>query len=219
MAQALSLVGDQKLGHYMKIPPRHLFIAQLVGTIICGFVQLGVAFWLIDTVKGMCTPGGAPFTCITTNTFYSASVIWGLVGPAYLFGSGGIYNPMIYLFLVGLLLPIPIWYMSRKYPNSLWTCVNVPVLFNSVGSMPPAPTHDFVWFFLGCLLFNCIIHRYWNSWWQRYAFAFSAGMDSGLAISGIFIFAALRNVAVSWWGNMHASSAPHCLLSSQGFLS
>ncbi|KAJ2033529.1 hypothetical protein H4S04_009297, partial [Coemansia sp. S16] len=52
MAQALSLVGDQKLGHYMKIPPRHLFIAQLVGTIICGFVQLGVAFWLIDTVKG-----------------------------------------------------------------------------------------------------------------------------------------------------------------------
>ncbi|KAJ2756231.1 hypothetical protein GGI19_001010 [Coemansia pectinata] len=217
MTQALSLVGDQKLGHYMKIPPRHLFIAQLIGTIICGFVQLGVAFWLIDTVKGMCTPEGAPFTCITTNTFYSASVIWGLVGPAYLFGTGQIYHSMIYLFLVGLLLPIPIWHMSRKYPNSLWTYINVPVIFNSVGSMPPAPTHDFVWFFLGSLLFNCIIHKYWNGWWQRYAFALSAGMDSGLAISGIFIFAALRSVAISWWGNMYAGSVPHCPLSSRGF--
>ncbi|KAJ1733963.1 hypothetical protein LPJ72_002598 [Coemansia sp. Benny D160-2] len=29
MVQALVLISDQKLGHYMKIPPRHLFIAQL----------------------------------------------------------------------------------------------------------------------------------------------------------------------------------------------
>lgn len=29
MAQALSFVGDFKLGHYMKIPPRAMFMAQV----------------------------------------------------------------------------------------------------------------------------------------------------------------------------------------------
>ena len=29
MAQALSFLGDFKLGHYMKIPPRAMFMAQV----------------------------------------------------------------------------------------------------------------------------------------------------------------------------------------------
>lgn len=31
MAQALSFVSDFKLGHYMKIPPRSMFIVQVFG--------------------------------------------------------------------------------------------------------------------------------------------------------------------------------------------
>ncbi|CAL0299514.1 unnamed protein product [Lupinus luteus] len=31
MAQALGFIGDFKLGHYMKIPPKSMFIAQVVG--------------------------------------------------------------------------------------------------------------------------------------------------------------------------------------------
>ncbi|KAL3614714.1 hypothetical protein CASFOL_041471 [Castilleja foliolosa] len=32
MSQALGFLSDFKLGHYMKIPPKSMFIAQLVGT-------------------------------------------------------------------------------------------------------------------------------------------------------------------------------------------
>lgn len=216
MTQALSLVSDQKLGHYMKIPPRHLVIAQLVGTMVCACVQLGVAFWLMDTVPHMCTNQGAPFTCINTNTFFSASVIWGLVGPERIFGPGQLYHPLLYMFFIGLVVPIPFWYMSRRYPNSIWSNINIPVVFNVVGNLPPAPTQDFVWFFVGCFIFNFALHRYQNTWWQRYAFSFSAGMDSGLAISGIIIFFAFKQVIVSWWGNLFNSTEPFCKYSSKG---
>ncbi|KAJ1950203.1 hypothetical protein EC988_004477 [Linderina pennispora] len=216
MTQALSLLGDQKLGHYMKIPPRSLFIAQLVGTIVCAFVQLGVSYWLMATVKGMCTPEGYPVTCINTNTFYSASVIWGLVGPGRMFGTESPYHSMLYLFILGLLVPFPFWYLSKRFPNSWVAQINIAVIFNVVGNLPPAPTHDFVWFFVVCAFTNWYVHSRWNGWWQRYAFAFSAGMDSGLAISGIIIFFAFEHVKLRWWGN---SSDGHCPLSMTGFIS
>ncbi|ORX65275.1 oligopeptide transporter 1 [Linderina pennispora] len=216
MAQALLLVSDQKLGHYMKIPPRTLFIAQLVGTIICAFVQLGVAYWLMNTVKDMCTPEGRPWTCIQANTFYSASVIWGLVGPGRMFGSDSPYHVGLYLFIVGVFLPVPFWYLQKRYPNSLWKHVHIPLLFSASGYMPPAPSHIYVNWFIACTIFNYFIHKYRNQWWQRYAFSLSAGLDCGLAISGIVIFFAFQNVVVpTWWGN--PESGTHCPLANTGF--
>ncbi|KAJ2052290.1 hypothetical protein H4S04_001434 [Coemansia sp. S16] len=216
MAQALSLVGDQKLGHYMKIPPRHLFIAQLVGTIICGFVQLGVAFWLMNTVENMCTPEGAPFTCIQANTFFSASVIWGLVGPERMFGSSSPYHPTLYLFIFGLLLPLPFWLYTRKFPNSWVKHIHTPLLFIASGYMPPAPSHVYTNWFIGCFFFNYLWHKYRNAQWSRYAFALSAGLDSGLAISGIIIYFIFMNVKIpDWWG----SNTQHCPLAAYGYLS
>ncbi|KAF9298585.1 hypothetical protein BGZ91_010061, partial [Linnemannia elongata] len=36
MAQAMTFTSDLKLGHYMKVPPRAMFWAQLLGTFIAG---------------------------------------------------------------------------------------------------------------------------------------------------------------------------------------
>lgn len=51
MAQALSFVGDFKLGHYMKIPPRSMFIVQ-VKMIKIIFVIFNVIWkMLLDSMK------------------------------------------------------------------------------------------------------------------------------------------------------------------------
>ncbi|KAJ2817492.1 hypothetical protein IWW50_006151, partial [Coemansia erecta] len=54
---------------------------------------------------------------------------------------------------------------------------------------------------------------YRNAQWNRYAFALSAGLDSGLAISGIVTYFAFMNVKMpDWWGyNTH-----HCPLAVYG---
>ncbi|GAB4857655.1 OPT super [Ancistrocladus abbreviatus] len=52
MTQAITFLQDLKLGHYMKIPPRTMFMAQIVGTLIAGVVYLGTAWWLMETIPG-----------------------------------------------------------------------------------------------------------------------------------------------------------------------
>ena len=56
MAQALTFASDFKLGHYMKIPPRPMFWAQVVATVIAGTVQLGVQAWMFTNIPDMCSP-------------------------------------------------------------------------------------------------------------------------------------------------------------------
>ncbi|KAK3815162.1 MAG: OPT oligopeptide transporter protein-domain-containing protein, partial [Benniella sp.] len=45
MVQAMTFTSDLKLGHYMKLPPRAMFWAQLLGTVIAGFTNLLTANW------------------------------------------------------------------------------------------------------------------------------------------------------------------------------
>ncbi|KAG7090576.1 hypothetical protein E1B28_009683 [Marasmius oreades] len=54
MAQAMVFTGDLKLGHYMKIPPRAMFWAQIVGTVVAGTTQLGVQSWMFSNITKMC---------------------------------------------------------------------------------------------------------------------------------------------------------------------
>ncbi|PIA16119.1 OPT superfamily oligopeptide transporter [Coemansia reversa NRRL 1564] len=210
MRQALMLSKDQKLGQYMKVPPRHLFFCQVLGTIIAVFVQLGTSFWLMNTVENICTEKGFPFTCRQGQMFYSTMVIWGVFGPQRQFG--GTYGILYWMFLVGVFLPLPFWLLKKKYPHSIWRYVNIPIALTYVGYMPNAPTHDFVMFTLFCFIFNYVILKYRSEWWHKYNFAVTAALDTGLAISGIIGYFVLQSVHVEWWGTQN-----HCPLSKDPF--
>ncbi|KAF8977122.1 hypothetical protein BGZ52_007337, partial [Haplosporangium bisporale] len=144
--QALTFAADLKLGHYMKIPPRTMFMAQILSTLLCGLINVLTAQWLITTRPNVCTRAGYPFTCRNTNTFYSASVIWGAIGPARVFGhkDGASYASVQWGFLVGAVLPIPFWLAARWWPHIRWLkLVHWPVLLAATSSIPPALPYFF----------------------------------------------------------------------------
>ncbi|KAJ2589631.1 hypothetical protein H4R99_007393 [Coemansia sp. RSA 1722] len=218
LAQALSYAQDMKLAHYMKIPPRHVLIYQVVGILISVVIQTCLFFWLIDHIPGMCRPEGYPWVCRSTNLVYSASIIWNLIGPLKVFGEGSPYSPLLWGFLFGLFLPIPIYFLQRRFPsNRLLKNIYIPVILSGIVGLPPMPPVDFPMWFLFGFIFNFLIHRYWNMWWQRYNFTLSAGLDSGLALSGIFQFLALsqNGIKLNWWGNRIDRQCP---LSSQPWI-
>ena len=87
--QALDFSGHLKLGHYMKVPPRILFLAQTVATTICCFTVVIVQRWALNNIDGICKPGQKNgFICPGSNVFADASLLYGGVGPARLFGAG-----------------------------------------------------------------------------------------------------------------------------------
>jgi len=211
MYQALQFVSDFKLGHYMKVPPRPMFWGQVISSIIAGTVQLGVQAWMFTNIDGMCTTDQKDgFICPSTEVFGTASIIWGVIGPQRQFSKGQTYYGLVYFFLIGAITPVIPWLLTKKYPNKWYKYINMPVIYNGTGLIPPASAVNYVpWAIVG-FIFQYVIRRRHFSWWTKYNYVLSAALDSGVAVSIVLIFFILQypkngqigitNVA-TWWGN------------------
>jgi len=77
MSQALSFVGDLKLGHYMKIPPRTMFMVQVVATTFSCIIQVLVLNFAIKNIPNVCAPHQAQhFTCPGGRVFFSGELFY-----------------------------------------------------------------------------------------------------------------------------------------------
>ena len=53
-----------------------------------------------------------------TYTLFTSSLIWGTIGPQRMYGRNALYGASLYGFLVGALLPIPFYLLSRwRFPE------------------------------------------------------------------------------------------------------
>ncbi|PON90318.1 Tetrapeptide transporter [Trema orientale] len=218
-SQAIMFLADFKLGHYMKIPPKSMFIVQLAGTLVASSVYFGTGWWLLTSVEDICQPSklpkGSPWTCPGDDVFYNASIIWGLVGPRRMFGPLGLYSKMNYFFLVGLLAPVPAWLLSRAFPHQrIWSLIHVPVILSGAGAMPAAKAVNYVcWGAVG-LFFNFVVYRRFKGWWVRHNYILSAGLDAGVAFMAILCYFTLQFKDINgmkWWG---LDVDDHCPLAS-----
>ncbi|KNA19700.1 hypothetical protein SOVF_058850 [Spinacia oleracea] len=209
MVQALNFLQDFKLGHYMKIPPRKMYMAQVVGTLVSVAVYTGTAWWVMETIPHICDttqlPPDSPWTCSYDKTFYSASVIWGLVGPRRIFGNLGYYSHINWFFLLGAIAPCLVWVATKAFPRQKWIgLINMPVLMGATMMMPPASAVNFIsWIIVG-FISGYIVLRYRPKMWERYNYILSGGLDAGTAFMTILLFFSLqyvRNIGIDWWGN------------------
>ncbi len=229
MSQALGFVGDLKFGHYMKIPPRTMFMAQVVATTFSCFIQVVTLNYALNNIDGVCTrtqpehftcPGGRVFfsgksasaptarmlrrVVQNANGASTASVIWGLLGPARMFSPGQIYSGLFIFFGVGATVPVIFYFAARRWPRSPIKYLMAPLIFGGSGSIPPAtPLNYLTWGLVG-YTFQHYIRKHHFSWWSRLNFLTSSGLDLGLALATLVIFFAftLNNInPPDWWGN------------------
>ncbi|XP_048543125.1 oligopeptide transporter 7-like isoform X1 [Triticum urartu] len=208
MHQALMFLQDFKLGHYMKIPPRAMFMAQVVGTSIAAFVYLGTAWWLMDTIPNICNiellSADSPWTCPADHVFYDASVIWGLIGPRRIFGALGTYSAVNWFFLGGAIAPLLVWFAHKAFPGQNWILlINMPVMIGCTVKMPPATAVNYTTWILVGFLSGYVVYRYRRDWWERHNYLLSGALDAGLAFMAVLIYLCLglENISLNWWGN------------------
>lgn len=204
-AQGVKFAADMKLGHYMKVPPRILFAVQMVATLFSSVTQIGVLNWMFANIPGICTPQALNgFTCPIALVHFNGSVLWGVVGPREFFGPGATYRPLVWAFAVGAVLPLPLWLYARNRRASLLRRVNLPVLFGSLGWIPPATGLNFSVWALVCYLFNYLVKRRAPAWWAKYTMTLSAALDSGLAVGIVVVFFGFLYPGwmdgFAWWG-------------------
>lgn len=150
MTQALYFCQDLKLGHYMHVPQRSLFAAQLVATIWSCFCQLATVEWAMGAIRGVCTSEASGFfTCAYIKTFYNASVIWGAIGPAHLFSGDSVYVGLQYFWLAGFIAPFFVYGLARMFPKTSWIRkISIPLICGALAYIPPYSAMNIVSLFL-----------------------------------------------------------------------
>ncbi|KAH7342068.1 OPT oligopeptide transporter protein-domain-containing protein [Rhizoctonia solani] len=216
LAEALTFVQDLKLGHYIKVAPRATFAVQMVGTFTSAFAQIGVKEWLFSHVKDICSENQPQkLSCPHNRVYFTASAVWGLIGPSRTFGAGATYHPQLYALVFGAFIPIPFWLWQRRFPQSRLRYVNIPVLLNGPMWIPPGTGINYSsWFVVG-FLFQYVVRRRNFRWWSKFNYALSAALDSGTLIALLVIFFCIQfplgdRGDLKWWGNtVHQNTADY----------
>ena len=213
MYQCMGLLSDLKLGHYMKIPPRALFVAQFWGTCIGGIFNYFTMILIINSRRAYLDgteqdPNGL-WTGNSPKTFWGSALIYGALGPKRMFDPHGNYGFVFYGFLLGAIIPVILWALSKKFPNVQWSKFNVTILATGMSNFPNGYVVGVLPSIFFCVLFQYYIFRYHKAWWQKYTFILSAALDTGAAFTGLVIFLFLGGgispklavVLPSWWAN------------------
>jgi len=203
-AHAIAFVNDLKLAHYTHIPPWDTFLVQMVATFVSTVVCTGVFNFQMN-IPNVCTPQ-APFgfTCPGINTFFTAAVFWGTLGPHKIFGLNGQYRQILVGFPVGFVLPIAMYAARKWFPRVRWLRQIHPVMI-CVGGLLWAPyNYSYFWPAVPVSILSWLyVKKRYLAFWSKYNYVFSAALSSGIAIAAIVIFFALQfngTIEFAWWG-------------------
>ena len=166
-SHTLHFTQDLKLAHYIHIPPWITFNCQMFATLISTFVCTSILNYQMTKIPGVCTPGQKDhFTCPIINSSFTSSVLWGTLGPKKVFSHGAIYNSLLWFFFVGALLPVPFYFLGKKW--KVFRYFHAPVFLNGAGGWAPYnlanvwPAVPVAW------LFNYYVKKRYLGWWSKY---------------------------------------------------
>ncbi|KAI9197234.1 OPT oligopeptide transporter protein-domain-containing protein [Polychytrium aggregatum] len=182
MIQAQLLLGDLKIGHYMKVPPQAMVAGQLIGCILSAFVCVPVATAFVVSPLF----GKGDWQAAGYGVFYSAGTIWGAVAPTRFFGAGALYHNILWAFPVGLLAPVIPWLGNKLYKHPYWHLVNIPIMANW-GGPQSGNTGILVTPLIVAFVSQYWVFRYRNEWWKKYNFVLSVALDSGVGIGATIL--------------------------------
>ncbi|GAA5824811.1 hypothetical protein JCM5353_006907 [Sporobolomyces roseus] len=215
MLQSLDLTSDLKLGLYMKIPPRHLFLCQVYGTALGSITNYSLIKGVIAAKRpyldGTLIDPSAQWTGRSVELFFSASVIFGLVSPSRFFV--GEYRSLYWGFLLGALLPFVPWLLYRRSGNRFWKQISVPLLLHGSIGPPQTPMNVLIPGFIASFLSQFYALRYRPKLFERYNYVLSSALDAGTSINALVIYLFGLGTFFTWWGNSSIDTE-HCIAGS-----
>jgi OPT family oligopeptide transporter len=219
IGQATSMITDLKIGHYMKIPPRALFTAQIAGTIIGGLLNYIMMLSIVENQREiLLSPQGTNiWSGQNVQSFNSGAVTWG--GLAHqLFSPGKTYYPVAWCFFIGFLVPVPFYLLHRRFPKVGFNSINTAIVVWFFGDLCVGINSSITMVLVLGIFFQFYVRKYHSRWFAKYQFIVSAALDSGTLFSVFVMTFAVFGAAGTtypfpeWWGNPLADNIypDHC---------
>ncbi|KAH1315106.1 hypothetical protein KXX65_008765 [Aspergillus fumigatus] len=206
--RAQYMLQDQKIGHYMHIPPRTVFFSQVFGTVLGIPMNYAVIRWVLSTKRDVLT-GAKPDplhqwtgqSLISSNTL---GVQYAVIGPAELFKQSEM-RPLPWSFLLGALLPPVLYGLHRLLPRwriDLW---NVSIFFSGLAVFYGNLSTGYTSAIIGGYVVMYWAYRKRFEVWKRYSYMIAAAFDAGFNLNMLLIFLFFgsgKQISMpNWWGN------------------
>ncbi|KAK4034638.1 OPT oligopeptide transporter protein-domain-containing protein [Parachaetomium inaequale] len=209
---AVQLSSDLKMGEYLKIPPRVMFLTQVYGTILGGFINYAVMISIVNGNRELLTSsdGNSSWSGATIQSYNTNATSWALA--KYLYTNGRLYE----MVPIGLGIGFGIVVVHRVFAYfvpkirsiSLYD-INMPQFLQFAGYIPYNASQT-------CVLLSQTIAGFFVQFYLRnyrprifkdYSYLITGAFD-GASLFALFIlsFAVFGAGGPSvpfpkWWGN------------------
>lgn len=180
--QALLMLRDLKLGQYIKIPPRVTFTAQVLGTVIGSIFNYIMMNQIIDAqTPDLLNPvGSTTWSGQQPQTFNSQAITWALASELFSVGKPYFWVPIA--FVLGFVLPVPLWLLHRRFPKYRFDYINIPVISWYAVDLSVG-INSSIWSTIAIGAFSQFyMRKYRPGWFRKYNYILSAGLDGGTQV-------------------------------------
>ncbi|KAI3535430.1 OPT oligopeptide transporter [Colletotrichum abscissum] len=221
ISNAVNLSNDLKMGEYLKIPPRVMFLTQIYGTIIGGFINYAVMISIVNGNRELLvdSDGNSSWSGATMQSYNTNATSWALA--KYLYKTGGKYALVPIGLGIGfgvvIVHRIIAYFIPKIRGYSLYD-INLPQLIQYAGYIPYNASQT-------CVLFSSLISGFFVQFYLRnyrprifkdYSYLVTGAFD-GASLTVLFIlsFAVFGAGGPSvpfptWWGNNADGYYDHC---------
>ncbi|EFQ93896.1 hypothetical protein CFE70_006939 [Pyrenophora teres f. teres 0-1] len=218
---AVQLCQDLKLGEYLKIPPRVMFLTQIYGTVLGGFINYAVMTSIVTGNKQLLADsnGDSSWSGASIQSYNTNASTWALA--SYLYKEGAIYSIVPYGLLIGAAIVAAHRIFAQFVPKigkfSVYE-INFPQFIQYAGYIPYNQSQT-------CVILSWIIVGFYTQFWLRnyrprvfkdYSYLIAGAFD-GASLTCLFILSfavfGAGGPAVkfpTWWGNNVGGNYDHC---------
>ncbi|KAL0580004.1 hypothetical protein V5O48_002007 [Marasmius crinis-equi] len=219
VSTSIGLAGDLKIGQYLKISPRVMFLTQLWGTILGVAVNYIVMITVVESQREvLLNPLGTNvWSGQTIQNLNSAAVTWSLAKQLY--GPHGPYLIVPLGLVIGILPTTIQWLISRRWPRIAGVKVSsiiLPIVWNFSSTMTAGVTSVITTQIAVGLTSQLWLRRYHPGWYKKYNYILGGALDGGAQVM-VFILAfavfgasGVERPFPAWAGNPAKGNVDYC---------
>ncbi|KAI8608535.1 peptide transporter MTD1 [Chytriomyces sp. MP71] len=193
IAEALAMTIDLKIGQYMKVAPRAVFVAQMFGGFVGALIHYVINQIVLESKRDILLDPNGDNNWSGQNIigFNTKAITFGTLAPKIL-AAGGTYAWLSYAFILGAFLPVPFWLAHRFAPKAGFNMVNTAILswyfcIFTVGVNSGWVTRNILGF-----TFQFYLRKYRPAWFNKYNYILAAGLNAGTQLAVFVMSFALQ---------------------------
>ncbi|KAL0578071.1 hypothetical protein V5O48_003933 [Marasmius crinis-equi] len=219
VSTSIGLAGDLKIGQYLKIPPRVMFLTQVWGIILGVAVNYIVMITVVDSQREILLDpiGTNVWNGFQLQSLNSAAVTWSLAKQLY--GPGGPYLIVPLGIVIGVIPTGIQWLISKRWPvigGIRVSSIILPIIWNFASWMTAGVTSVMTTAIAVGLVSQLWLRRYHPGWYKKYNYILGGGLDGGAQVMvfvlafAVFGASGVERPFPSWAGNPAKGNVDYC---------